>query len=69
MLARNNRGIVTIRDVTRIAIAMEPLNKHVCAETYTQNKTIEDSCFLWGPRREVIKRAMKIVCVSPVRVS
>jgi hypothetical protein len=31
--AHNNRGIVTIRDVTRTAVAMERLDRHVSAET------------------------------------
>jgi hypothetical protein len=34
----NNRGIVTIRDVTRRAIAMERLHKHVSAEMNSRNK-------------------------------
>jgi hypothetical protein len=37
MLARNNRGIATIRDVTHTAVAMEQLNKHVSAETKSRN--------------------------------
>jgi hypothetical protein len=37
MLARNNRGIVTIRDVTRTAATMEQLSKHISAETNSRN--------------------------------
>jgi hypothetical protein len=37
MLARNSRGIVTIRDVTRTAVAMEQLSKHVSAEKNSRN--------------------------------
>jgi hypothetical protein len=37
MSARNNREIVTKRDVTRRAVAMEQLNKHVSAEANTCN--------------------------------
>jgi hypothetical protein len=37
MSARNNRGIVTKRDVTRIAV-VERLGKHVSAETNSRNK-------------------------------
>jgi hypothetical protein len=37
MLANNNRGIVTIRDVTRIAVALEQMNKHASTETNTSN--------------------------------
>jgi hypothetical protein len=37
MPARNSRGIVTIRDVTRTAVAMERLGKHVSAETNSRN--------------------------------
>jgi hypothetical protein len=37
MPSRNNRGIVTIRDVTRTAVAMERLGKHVSAETNSRN--------------------------------
>jgi hypothetical protein len=38
MPAHNNRGIVTIRDVTRTAVAVERLGKHVSAETNSRNK-------------------------------
>jgi hypothetical protein len=37
MPTRNNRGIVTIRDVTRTAVAMEPLGKHVSSEMNSRN--------------------------------
>jgi hypothetical protein len=37
MLARNNRGTDTIRDVMRTAVAMEQLNKHVSAENNSRN--------------------------------
>jgi hypothetical protein len=37
MLARNNREIVTIGDVTRIAVAMEQLSKQVFAEMNIRN--------------------------------
>jgi hypothetical protein len=37
MHARNNRGIVTIRDVTGTAVAMEQVSKHVSAEKNTRN--------------------------------
>jgi hypothetical protein len=37
MSARNNRGIVTIRDVTRTVVAMEQLSKHVSAEMNSRN--------------------------------
>jgi hypothetical protein len=40
MPARNNRGIVTIRDVTRTAVAMEHLSKHISAETNSCNSRI-----------------------------
>jgi hypothetical protein len=37
MLARSNRGIVTIRDVTCTAVAMERLVKHISAEANSCN--------------------------------
>jgi hypothetical protein len=37
MLARNNRRIVTIRYVTRTAVAMEQLSKYVSAGTNMRN--------------------------------
>jgi hypothetical protein len=37
MLARNNRGIVTIRDVTRTAVAKEQLRKHVSVDMNPRN--------------------------------
>jgi hypothetical protein len=37
MAARNNRRIVTIRDVTRTAVAVEQLKKHVSAEANIRN--------------------------------
>jgi hypothetical protein len=37
MPARNNRGIVTMRDVTRTAVAMEQLSKQVSEEMNTRN--------------------------------
>jgi hypothetical protein len=37
MPARNNRGIVKIRDVTHTAVAMEQLSKNVSAETNSRN--------------------------------
>jgi hypothetical protein len=40
MSARNGRGIVTMRDLTRTAVAMEQLSEHVSAETNTPNNTI-----------------------------
>jgi hypothetical protein len=33
----SNKGIVTIRDVTRTAVAMGQLSKQFCAETNTRN--------------------------------
>jgi hypothetical protein len=39
MPARNNGGIVTIRDVTRTAVSMERLGKHISAETNSRNST------------------------------
>jgi hypothetical protein len=38
MPASNNRGVVTIREVTRTAVAMEELSKHVSGEMNTSNK-------------------------------
>jgi hypothetical protein len=35
--ARDNRGIVTIRDVTRTAVAVERLGNHVSAGTSSRN--------------------------------
>jgi hypothetical protein len=46
MPARDNRGTVTIRDVTRTAVAMVQLSKHVSTETNSRNNM---SCFLCGP--------------------
>jgi hypothetical protein len=40
MPTRNNRGIDTIRDVTRTDVAMERLAKHVSAETNSRNKRL-----------------------------
>jgi predicted ATPase len=37
MPARNNTGIVTIRDVTRTVVAMEHLCNHVSVERNTHN--------------------------------
>jgi hypothetical protein len=37
MLACNNRGTVTIRDVTRKVVARERLGNHVSAETNSRN--------------------------------
>jgi hypothetical protein len=37
MPASNNRGIVTKRDVTRTAVAMEQLSKRVSAEIISRN--------------------------------
>jgi hypothetical protein len=37
MPERNNRGIVTIRKVTRTAVAMERLSKYVSVETNSRN--------------------------------
>jgi hypothetical protein len=37
MAARNNRRIVTIRDVTNTAVAMERLVKRIFAETNSRN--------------------------------
>jgi hypothetical protein len=37
MPSRNNRGIVTKQGVTRTAVAMEQLSKHVSAEKTTRN--------------------------------
>jgi hypothetical protein len=37
MPAHNNRGIVTLGDVTRTAVAVERLGKHVSAETNSRN--------------------------------
>jgi hypothetical protein len=37
MATRNNRGIVTKRDLTRAAVAVEQLSKHIFAETNTRN--------------------------------
>jgi hypothetical protein len=36
MSAHNNRKVVTIRDVTRTAVAMEQFSEHVSAETNTR---------------------------------
>jgi hypothetical protein len=38
MPALNNRGIITIRDVTRTAVALERLGKHAFAKTNSRNK-------------------------------
>jgi hypothetical protein len=35
---KNNRGIVTKLDMTRTAVAIEQLSKHVSAEANTRNK-------------------------------
>jgi hypothetical protein len=35
--ARNNRGTVLIRDVTRTAVAMEQLSKHISVEKNSRN--------------------------------
>jgi hypothetical protein len=43
MLTGNNRGIVTILDVTPRAVSMEQLSKHVSAEKI--HATIEKLCF------------------------
>jgi hypothetical protein len=40
MLACNSRGIVTIRDVTRTAVAVERLSKHVSAENSRNNRRV-----------------------------
>jgi hypothetical protein len=37
MPTRNNKGIVTIRDVTGIAVAMKRMDKHVSVETNSRN--------------------------------
>jgi hypothetical protein len=63
MPARNDKGGVTIRDVTRTAVAMEQLSKQYPAET--NYATIEELCFLCGPCPGVIKRTKKIILVSP----
>jgi hypothetical protein len=66
MPGRNNKGIVTVRDVTRAAVAMQQLNMRT---------TTEEPCFLCGlrllnnrkavfsvqPVSRVIERAKKIV--------
>jgi hypothetical protein len=38
MPARNNRGIVTIQELTRTTVAMERLCTHVSAETNSRNR-------------------------------
>jgi hypothetical protein len=38
--ARNNRGIVSKRDMSRTSVAMEQLSKHVSPETNTCNNRI-----------------------------
>jgi hypothetical protein len=38
MQARNNRGIITIRDAMHTAVAMEQLSKHVSVDTNLSNK-------------------------------
>jgi hypothetical protein len=63
-LARNNRLIVKIRDLTRTAVAMERFGKHLSAETNSSNS--KRLCFLVGPYQGVIKRTKKIVWVSRV---
>jgi hypothetical protein len=37
MPARNYRGIDTLKNVTRTAVAMERLGKHISAETISRN--------------------------------
>jgi hypothetical protein len=37
MPARNNRGVFTIWDLTRTAVAMEQMSKHVSTKTNTRN--------------------------------
>jgi hypothetical protein len=59
---RNNTEILTIRNVTRTAVAMEQLSKHVSAETNSRNN--RTAVFLWGPYRGVLKRTKEIVEVS-----
>jgi hypothetical protein len=48
--APNNRGIVTIRDMTRAAVAMEQLSKHVSAEKNSRNSRIAVFCVRSVPR-------------------
>jgi hypothetical protein len=47
MPTRNNKGIIAIRDVTRTAIAVEQLSKHVSAETNTRNNRGAFFSVLW----------------------
>jgi hypothetical protein len=44
LTARNNRRIVTIRDVTRTAVAMEQFSKHVSAERNSRNNRTDVFC-------------------------
>jgi hypothetical protein len=64
MPARNSRGIVTIRNVTRTAVAMEQLSKHVSAETNSRNN--RRTVFLCGPCWGVTKGTENIVWVGRV---
>jgi hypothetical protein len=41
---RNNRGIVTIQDVTRTAVAMEQLSEHVSTYMNTRNSRTAVFC-------------------------
>jgi hypothetical protein len=54
MPARNNRGTITILDVTRTAVAIERLDKHVAAETNSSNN--RRAVFSVRSVPEVIKR-------------
>jgi hypothetical protein len=57
MPAGNNSGIVTIRDVTHTAVAMEQLNKYISAETISRN--IRRALFSVGPPRRYITRELR----------
>jgi hypothetical protein len=50
MPACNNRGVVTKRDVTRTAVAMEQLSKHPSAEENTRNNRRTVFCVRSVPR-------------------
>jgi hypothetical protein len=53
MPALCNRGLGTLRDVTRAAVAMERWGKHDSAETNSRNN--RRAVFLWGSCRGVMK--------------
>jgi hypothetical protein len=57
MPACNNTGIVTIRNTTRTAFAMERSGKHVSAQTNSMNN--RTAVFSVRSVREIIKRTKK----------